>query len=270
VVEETMNGELAVLLDENLLAAMREFARWQPGAVGVEADGLLTIAGASAFPVGYANCVVRTDRRVAPHEVLARAAAFFEPRGRGFTIFVRGTFDADLEAVLQHTGVASLADTPCMVVDRPLAPPVLPRGCELRTVADEAAAVAVREINAEAYRSLGLPAEETRALYGLPRKLLAPHHTTVLGCRDGRPVSTAMIIFSPLVAGVYWVGTTSDARRTGLAEACTRQVTNAAFERGARAVTLQASPMGEPIYTRLGYRTFDRLRWYVVPAPTSR
>jgi predicted GNAT family acetyltransferase len=74
-----------------------------------------------------------------------------------------------------------------------------------------------------------------------------------------------MIIFSPLVAGVYWVGTTSGARKTGLAEACTRYVTNAALEQGARAVTLQASPMGEPIYTRLGYRTFDRLRWYVVP-----
>jgi hypothetical protein len=43
-------------------------------------------------------------------------------------------------------------------------------------------------------------------------------------------------------------------------------VTNTAFERGARAVTLQASPMGEPIFARLGYRTFDRLRWYVVPA----
>ena len=85
----------------------------------------------------------------------------------------------------------------------------------------------------------------------------------------GGPISTAMIIFSALVAGVYWVGTTSGARRTGLAEACTRYVTNAALDQGARAVTLQASPMGEPIYTRLGYRTFDRLRWYVVPPPRA-
>ena len=264
-----MDTALDALLDENLLAAMRELARWQRGSVCVDADGLLTVAGTTPFPIGYANCVVRTDRRLAPHHVLDRAAAFFAPRGRGFTVFVRGAFDADLEAVLQRAGVASLVDTPCMVIDRPLAPPALARGCELLVVTDEAAAVAVREVNAEAYQSLGLPADETRALYGPPAKLLAPHYVTVLGCRGGRPVSTAMIIFSPLVAGVYWVGTTSDARRTGLAEACTRQVTNAAFEQGARAVTLQASPMGEPIYTRLGYRTFDRLRWYVVPAPKS-
>jgi hypothetical protein len=267
--EATMDAALAALLDENLLAAIREIGRWQPGAVCVEADGLLMIAGTTTFPVGFANCVARTDRSVAAPDVLARAAAFFEPRGRGFTIFVRGAFDADLEAVLQRSGVASLMDTPCMLIDRPLTPPTLPRGCELRAVTDEAGAVAVREINAEAYQSLGLPADEIRALYGLPRKLLAAHYVTALGCRDAQPVSTAMIIFSPLVAGVYWVGTTSGARRTGLAEACTRQVTNAAFERGAHAVTLQASPMGEPIYTRLGYRTFDRLRWYVVPSPKS-
>jgi len=260
-----MDPAFAALLDENLLAATREFAHWQSGAVCVEGDGVLTIAGSTAFPIGYANCVLRTDRSVAPAEVLERAAAFFEPRGRGFTVFVRGAVDQDIEAALQRAGVPSLVDTPCMVIDEPLAPPSLPPGCELRAVTDEAEAVAVREGSAEAYLSLGLPADETRALYGLPRRLLAPHYATCLGYRDGVPVSTAMIIFSPLLAGVYWVGTTSGARRTGIAEACTRQVTNAAFERGAHAVTLQASPMGEPIYTRLGYRTFDRLRWYVVP-----
>jgi ribosomal protein S18 acetylase RimI-like enzyme len=264
-----MEPAFAALLDESLLAATREFGRWQVGAVCAEGDGLLMIAGSTAFPFGYANCVLRTDPGVAPAEVLERAAAFFAPRGRGFTVFVRGAFDPDLEAALQRAGIASLVDTPCMVVDAPLAPPTLAAGCALQAVTDEAGAVAAREINAEAYQSLGLPAEETRALYGLPRRLLAPHYVTTLGYRDRVPVSTAMIIFSPLLAGVYWVGTTSGARRTGLAEACTRQVTNAAFERGARAVTLQASPMGEPIYARLGYRTFDRLRWYVVPPRAS-
>jgi hypothetical protein len=264
-----MDAALATLLDDNLLAAIREIGRLQKGSVCLDAGGMLAVAGTTAFPVGYANCIVRTDRRVAPRELLERAAEFFAPRRRGYTVFVRGAFDEDLEAELKRAGVTSLVDTPCMVIDRPLAPPALADGCTLRAVTNEAEAIAVREINAEAYQSLGLPADETRALYGAPSQLLAPHYVTVLGYRDARPVSTAMIIFSALVAGVYWVGTTSDARCTGLAEACTRYVTTAALEQGARAVTLQASPMGEPIYLRLGYRTFDRLRWYVVPSPSA-
>ncbi|HWP65757.1 MAG TPA: hypothetical protein VNO26_07585 [Candidatus Limnocylindria bacterium] len=264
-----MDAALAALLDENLIAAAREFARWQPDAVCLDAGGMLAIAGTTPFPVGYANCALRTDRALAPAAFLERAAEFFEPRGRGYTIFVRGAFDADLEAELERREVDALVDTPCMVIDTPLGPPALAAGCELREVACEADAIVAREVNAEAYQSLGLPAAETRALYGVPGKLLAAHSLTVLGYRDGVPVSTAMVIFSALVAGVYWVGTTSGARRSGLAEACTRYVTDAAFARGARAVTLQASPMGAPIYTRLGYRTFDRLRWYVVPAQTS-
>jgi len=42
-----------------------------------------------------------------------------------------------------------------------------------------------------------------------------------------------------------------------LAEACVRLVSNAGFARGAKIAALQASPMGEPIYQRIGYRTIE-------------
>lgn len=262
-----MDAALTALLDRNLLDASREFARWQVGAVLTECDGVLTIAGATDFPVGYANSVLRADRSTSPADVLERARAFFEPRRRGYTIFVRAGLDQDLEEALGRAGVKSFSDTPCMVVERPLGMPRLGDGVTLEHVTDLGGVAAAAAINAEAYESLGLPAAETRALYGRPACLLAPHLVTVVGRRDGVPVSTAMIIESPGVAGVYWVGTTTGGRRSGLAEACTRRVTDDAFARGARAVTLQASPMGEPIYARIGYRTFDRLRWYVCPPP---
>jgi len=261
-----MDAALLALLDRNLLDASREFARWQAGAVLTESDGVLTIAGTTEFPVGYANSVLRTDRTTSPADVLERARAFFEPRRRGYTIFVRVGLDQDMEAALGKAGVKAFSDTPCMVAEQALAAPRLEEGVTLERVVDEQGVAAAVAINAAAYESLGLPAAETRALYGRPARLLAPYLITVLGRRGGVPVSTAMIIESPGVAGVYWVGTTAGARRSGLAEACTRRVTNDAFARGARAVTLQASPMGEPIYARIGYRTFDRLRWYVVPA----
>ena len=64
------------------------------------------------------------------------------------------------------------------------------------------------------------------------------------------------------VAGLYWVATRSAARGQGLAAACTVAATNLALERGARVVALQASPMGDPIYRRLGWQETGRIqRW---------
>ena len=50
----------------------------------------------------------------------------------------------------------------------------------------------------------------------------------------------------------------------------TQRVTNLAFERGAARVTLQASEMGEPVYTKLGYETLYRYQNYCRwEAPTA-
>jgi ribosomal protein S18 acetylase RimI-like enzyme len=84
---------------------------------------------------------------------------------------------------------------------------------------------------------------------------------------DGVSVSTALTILSGEGAGVYWVGTAAHARRSGLGELCTRLATNAGFASGASVVTLQASPYGEALYRRLGYKTYDRLLRFRHPAP---
>jgi predicted GNAT family acetyltransferase len=72
-----------------------------------------------------------------------------------------------------------------------------------------------------------------------------------------------MIVFSHSIAGIYWVGTIESFRKKGLAEVCTATVTNEAFRRGASSVILQASPFGEPIYRRLGFKEFTRYLWYM-------
>ena len=71
------------------------------------------------------------------------------------------------------------------------------------------------------------------------------------------------------IAGLYWVATVEAVRKRGLGAAVTALITNEAFERGARVVTLQASVMGRPIYERLGYKTIynyvDHVRWATPP-----
>ncbi len=78
-----------------------------------------------------------------------------------------------------------------------------------------------------------------------------------------------MTILSHGIAGVYWVGTVEEARGYGLGDLCTRTVSNAAFDRGAKRVVLQASKQGEPIYLRMGYREVTRYLWYATLKPLT-
>lgn len=257
------------LADANLLQALREHARWQEPCTCVEEGGVLMMAGANAFPGAFRNCVVRVDGRVPAAEVLRRAQAFFSEHGRGYTLLVRASRDADLITALQTAGMTPLADSPCMLIDQPVEEPKVPTGIriermtELRHVQDTVA------INAEAYEALKLPAAETRVFFGRPQEVLSPRMVGFVAYRDGVPLSTALTLLGGEGAGVYWVGTAAAARRSGLGELCTRLATNAGFAAGARVVTLQASPFGEPIYQRLGYRTYDRQLRFRFPAPVS-
>jgi hypothetical protein len=71
-----------------------------------------------------------------------------------------------------------------------------------------------------------------------------------------------MTLLSHGIAGVYWVATLESVRGQGLADLVTRVVTNRGFELGAAVNTLQASPMGESIYRRMGYEELYRTYGY--------
>jgi GNAT superfamily N-acetyltransferase len=73
-----------------------------------------------------------------------------------------------------------------------------------------------------------------------------------VGRVDGRAVTTAAAYISDGYVGLYAVATTPDARGRGCGEAVTWAATLCRPELSA---TLQASPMGRPIYERMGYRT---------------
>jgi ribosomal protein S18 acetylase RimI-like enzyme len=257
------------LADQNLIEAIREHARWQAPCESVEESGLLMVAGANAFPAAFRNCMARLDSAVSPREALDRARDFFGRRGRGYTVMLRDSRDADLDQALRSSGLTPSAAVPCMLIECPLPEPAIPPGVrvepfrELRHVRDAV------EINAQAYEVLKLPAAEARVYFGRPEALLSSRVAGFVAYRGTQAVSTALTIFSGRSAGVYWVGTAGAAQRTGLGEICTRLATNAGFQHGASVVTLQATPFGEPLYRKLGYRTYDRLRRYRPPASSA-
>ncbi len=73
-----------------------------------------------------------------------------------------------------------------------------------------------------------------------------------VGYVNGRPVSSSAAYVSDGFVGVYAVATARDARGRGYGEALTWA---AVLAEPSLPATLQASPMGLPVYERMGYRT---------------
>jgi ribosomal protein S18 acetylase RimI-like enzyme len=255
------------LSDANLVESVREHARWQEPCDWIEAEGVILVAGATDFPGAYWNGATRVDRAVEPVAVLNSAQRFFAPRRRGYSVFVRESRDQDLEAALKAEGRESRFDFPCMLVERPLSEHALPPGIRVERFANRKHVDDFVRISAAAYATLGLAAVHTVAMFGRREVLLGDHIAGFVAYRGETPLATAFALMSGEGAGLYWVGTMPDAQRAGLATICTALATNAAFECGAAVVTLQASHFGEPVYERLGYKTYDRLRRYSIAAP---
>ena len=254
------DDELAELGHLNYLEFGRELSR-QGGAGGavLEEGGLVLHASASSFPVLF-NGAWRVDPTLPGSEVIARADAFFGDRRRGDSVNVRDGHqgDADLAAAAEAAGLLSILSSPEMVCRARLEDEQPPAGATLRWVDDATSLHDFVTVSDQAYSSVGMePGAVADAIVDLDR-FTAPHVHTVVAYLDDAPVAAAMVLLSHSISGVYWVGTTEPARGSGLGEAVTRAVTNRAFDDGARAVTLQASPMGEPIYLRMGYEPLYR------------
>jgi len=259
-----MDCNLRVLADENFIESIREHARWQGDlSECVEERGLLMLAGSAKYPFPYQNCLIRIDPAVSAQQALDRARDFFGSRGRGFLLIVHTGHDQDLDSLCQASGLKLRADTPCMLIDEPFQPTGLPDGISVESFQQERQVREAIFVNSQAYQVYGAPPEVIESTYGNPSKLLSSENVAGYVLYNGdRPVATALTIFSGNGAGIYWVGTVPDAQRSGLATICTQLATNAGFQHGASAVTLQASPYGEPVYVRLGFKTYDRLKWY--------
>jgi GNAT superfamily N-acetyltransferase len=79
---------------------------------------------------------------------------------------------------------------------------------------------------------------------------------------DGKPAACLLILPVDGDASVYWVATLPEARGRGLASGLMRRALWDARESGCDISTLQATKLGEPVYTRLGYRGHGALQMW--------
>jgi hypothetical protein len=254
----------------SLFEFARENARWATHHTVVDEDGALLFAGDTDWPA-FNNGVFRTDDHVDAPSLLERARRFFHARRRGYSLWVRGAdADADLADAARAAGHSKLFDYPQMICRAPLEEPAPPDGVEIRRVTDRAGLADFATVNARAYTAYGTPEEATRSNFGRPDALLSPHIAAFVAYERGGPVSAAQTMLTHGIAGIFWVGTVEAARGKGIAAAITRAATNWGFAAGGAHVQLQASPMGEPIYLRLGYEELYRYDFYLCAGPGDR
>jgi ribosomal protein S18 acetylase RimI-like enzyme len=251
----------------NLIDSSRQLFELDPDAAVERSDGWLFGAGSSTHPA-ISNAAFRADDGLDPSRFVARATAFFASRKRRFSIMLRGEEPEDLGLVeaAEAAGFQLVYAMPEMTLVAPVAAPPLPAGAELRKLTGAEQAKAYWRIASASYTSIGFPPEVFEG-YTDHAGLWAENVAAFIAYLDDEPVSIAMTIVSHGVAGIYWVGSLEQARGKGLGRAVTVAATNAGFELGGEVASLQASPMGKPIYEAIGYETVYDYRLLMSPAP---
>jgi GNAT superfamily N-acetyltransferase len=93
-----------------------------------------------------------------------------------------------------------------------------------------------------------------------------------LGSVEGKPVATVLLVFGAGVAAVHLVVTLPEIRHRGIGTAMTLAALREARTIGYRIAILTASPYGEGIYRRIGFRAYGTIstyRWQASDMPSS-
>jgi ribosomal protein S18 acetylase RimI-like enzyme len=253
---------------------MTEFAKtaalWDARGEVQIADDVQFVASGTRFPAGFFNCVQALGAgpdRQRSQAWLDRAVDYYAERERGFCVCTRGERDRSLADACEARKMRGFDGGPGMVLDAPVEPLSQPADLRIDLVTDVKGVADFVAVAAPAYEMLSLPAAVTREVFADAERILSSAVALYVAYLADQPAATGLSLASHGIAGLYWIATRGDLQRRGLADALTRRASNDAFERGAARVILQASPDGEPVYRRIGFRSVTRYaRFFVTRA----
>jgi GNAT superfamily N-acetyltransferase len=210
-----------------------------PGHV-IERDGIVASIVTSAPDSPTLNAIVALDPDKAPDHVEEMAARYEKAGIRRWGVWLDD--HASLAAQrLNQLGMVVTTASPGMgaaIADLEAADEE-PHEADLKTVA---------RVNDMAYGNYDGRLERTLA--PLPNGILHGYRVD----HNGRPAAVALALHHGDDCGVSFVATVPKARRKGLASQVMRQALTAARQDGCTTTTLQATDVGEKLYTNLGYR----------------
>ncbi len=256
------DADLAAREHANLVTAFVVVAN-MAGGVARRTDGVAALL--SGLPVPGFNLVLAEDASASP-EALAGAVALARERGAPFAVDLRVGTDDRFVPLMAELGLVPCAPEPwapgMALHPVPAGPPATRPGHEIREIVDRAG---IRDHVRIATEAFGIHADVMSAIVNSTSVHL-PCLTVYVGYADGEAVSAGLGVRSGRTIGVYNVAVAEGARRRGYGEAMTRRIAADGVAGGCDVAVLQATPMGRPLYERLGYRQVVSYMGYVEPA----
>lgn len=238
------DSELAVAHDANFVASIGLLADVVDGGFR-QSFGDVHVA-ATRLPAAFFNAIFITEPLTDGVDDLHQAVEAMRAERLPFVVHVRSDMPSDV-AVARSLGLVGDDLLPCFALEPGSMPPV-PIDLDIVRVDAKSFPPFLDAMVA----GFGLPMDLAMQLFP-PNILEAPGVRAYLGRVDGRPVATAVSVRTGEVVGIYSVATVPEARGRGYGTALTWR-TLADADPGVRAAVLQASPMGRPIYERMGFR----------------
>jgi len=255
------NEELSRAIDESFVDAFATLCTASPNAIlRSEGDMILYSSGA---PSALLNGVLAA--RFTSENMSGRtdeALSFFKGRGLPMTFFVGPRCKPpELGSYLESLGMTPGWTRPGMAIDMDAvgSEPLL-AGLKIRSAEDLESLGSCARIFAEAFgadKQTTTWMRELAMCYGISNA-----RRWYLGLLDGKPVATSLLVLHKGVAGIYCVATLEEARGRGIGAALTREPLLVAKGLAYDFAVLQSSKMGLPVYERLGFREYCKIKAY--------
>jgi len=258
--------------DPRLLEAMEENAAYALADIaeslgGERYHGPHMTRYISGMPIHFLNGVI--SARLPEDRIDAAIEATLEPfKARSVPmmwIVGPGSSPDMLGARLEAHDMSPGDETPCMAVDITAIPPLtaLPSVTFIQMIDKASVEQFVRTV----VDGFGFGVEAAPIFQQITERACLPpdpHWVYHLGFLDGQPVATCTTFLHAGVAGLYTICTLPEARGRGIGGAITQFALLHAASLGYHVSALQSSPMGFPVYRRLGFETcavFHEYEW---------
>jgi len=255
---------LAGLEHTNMVEVMTQFAGNADGALLRRIGGFAVAASGLPFAL-FNQVIVEGDE--GSQEALTAGVGIMRDRGSPFIVNLRVGADDAVAAMALELGLVRMSERPWMPGMAMHPVPIEPShgdiaGYEIRRAIDRAG---LEDHIHTAAAGFDMTEELIRAVVA-PNLLDLDDVAIYVGYADGDPVSTGLGFRTGRTIGVYNVATLESARGRGYGAAMTQRVVADGVAAGCDVAILQASPMGLPIYERLGFRTVVEYMGYVEPS----